>query len=131
MHPISFVQSLGTTAKSVTGHHCSTFISSFCSPVFVHMDEIPLSVFFSKLTNRSSLGPSSHVVHSEPLINSTALCWSDSSLSMCLALGSPDWTQHSGCFPVILSRGEGSPALTHWLLLLKQSRRHDLLWISN
>lgn len=57
----------GTVVKRVTGHHCSTFISSLCSPELVHTDEISLSLFFSRLTNFSCLGcSSSHAAYSEP-----------------------------------------------------------------
>lgn len=72
--PLPLVLSLGTTEKS-------SVLFAFSLQVFIHIDKIPLSLFFSRLNIPSSLSLSLHARCSSPLIIFVALHWTVSSMS--------------------------------------------------
>ena len=91
-----------------TGHHqeppgCLILIPSH--QVFIHTNEIPLSLVCSKLNSPSSLILFSYEMSSSPLIIFMALHWARSSKPIHFWYwGDQNWAQHSRC--------EGFAALT-------------------
>ena len=110
-------QCVPTASRPVTGHHWEEPGSIFFTPshqVFIHIDKIPLSLLFSRLSCPSSLSLSSCERCSSALIF-VALHWTCSGKSMSLLYwGAQHWTQHTSCVSPVLSRGAGSPPSTCW-----------------
>lgn len=108
--------------RAVTGHHCEisgSVIPSLSHPpphqVFVHIDGIPQTAFFSRLNSYSPLSLCLYVTCSAPLVTFVALPCTPSSLSLFhLYWGAQHWTQFSRCVSPWLSRGEKSSSLICW-----------------
>lgn len=86
--------------------------------IFVHIANIPLSLFFSTLNGFSSLSLSSHETYSGPSVIFTACHWTQSSNSVPILDPEPDpapaWTLCSKLVSPALSREKGSPPSPCW-----------------